>query len=628
MAPSDQNRYFNRYVALLAMAGEPEFVDFLAEARPQVVQMGFYGPQMYGLAGTEAGGGYPMRLPVQGIREVLDWQKDFNQKVHELGGKVLGHFTMTIAWGTPDPKEGFPQFYDEHWPTDLLGEKPVADISELLQRLPDGEILVGDRYDFPWVVGCNNSPHWLELHKRMVRVAINECDVDGFVSLYNYNHGCACEYCNRGFRAYLTERYTAAEIQEQFNIDDLDAFQLDGKLGKVAGWVDKESPHPVALQVEAMRFSQVSWKRHYDEIFIEVGRELKPDLILGSWNHLGYLSTGEERNVMPKELWGREEDLLWYSTGGNAGTVADGDAGTRLLNLRYIRELSDGKLPVLGGYEGTRIRASIAEGLANQGPGMGLYCTWNDAIGRKAFLDYFRFAEKYEEYYHPVESYSEVALVFPRQALQIGDDEPVETFRQLGQTLLDAHILFDVVSDEKLSNQRLAEYDAVIVADPKALSREQCTMLEEYAHNTRSLIVIGEPPATASDEGILTLPTLDRAVLIDSLKGMSEINAPWTVRVNAFAQPGRIILHFVNYNREETDEGGPANENPIGATDMSVDLKLHISAIRETKVTKVRLLSPDVPQDAELSWEQVENSVRFRVPSVLVYGVVVIELER
>ncbi len=628
MASSEQNLYFNRYVALLAMAGEPEFVDFLAEARPQVVQMGFYGPQMYGLAETEAGGGYPMRLPVQGIREVLDWQKDFNRKVHELGGKVLGHFSMTIAWGTPDPKEGFPQFYDELWPTDLLGEKPVADIRELLQRLPDGEILVGDRYEFPWVVGCSNSPHWLEFHKRMVRVAITECDVDGFVSLYNYNHGCACEYCNRAFRAYLTEKYTEADIHEQFSIHNLDAFRLDGKLAKVAGWVDKESSHPMALQVEAMRFSQVSWKRHYDEIFIEVGRGLKPDLILGSWNHLGYLSTGEERNVMPQELWGRAEDLLWYSTGGNSGTVADGDAGTRSLNLRYIRELSSGKLPVLGGYEGTRIRGSIAEGLANQGPGMGLYCTWNDPVGRKGFVDYFRFAEKYEAYYHPVESYAEVALVFPRQSLQIGDDEPVETFRQLGQTLLDAHILFDVVSDEKLSDQRLAEYDAVILADSKGLSPEQCTMLEGYAHNTRSLIVIGEPLATASDEGILTVPTVDRAAIIDSLKGMSKIDAPWTVRVNAFAQPGRIILHFVNYNREETDEGGPANENPIGATEIRVNLNLHITAIRETKVTKVSLLSPDVSQGEELDWEHTGNSVRFRVPSVLIYGVVVVELER
>ena len=42
---NSSNKYFNRYVDLLAMVGDPEVVDFLlAEARPQVVQMGFCGP--------------------------------------------------------------------------------------------------------------------------------------------------------------------------------------------------------------------------------------------------------------------------------------------------------------------------------------------------------------------------------------------------------------------------------------------------------------------------------------------------------------------------------------------------------------------------------------------------------
>ena len=68
---SGQKKYFNRYVALLAMAGDPAFVSFLEEARPQVVQMGFYGPQLYALGDTELGSGYPMNLPARGVHEVL-----------------------------------------------------------------------------------------------------------------------------------------------------------------------------------------------------------------------------------------------------------------------------------------------------------------------------------------------------------------------------------------------------------------------------------------------------------------------------------------------------------------------------------------------------------------------------
>ena len=46
-------------------------------------------------------------------------------------------------------------------------------------------------------------------------------------------------------------------------------------------------------------------------------------------------------------------------------------------------------------------------------------------------MDYLHFAREYEAYYHPVESYAEIALVFPRQSVQIGDDEPLESFRQI-----------------------------------------------------------------------------------------------------------------------------------------------------------------------------------------------------
>ena len=164
--------YFNRYLASLAVQGEPEFVDFLAQVRPQVLQRGFYGPQVYALGEAPEGakqqaGGYPMSMPVRGIREA-----------------------------------------------------------------PDGSIHMGDRWGYPRTAGCSNNPHWRELHKRMVRIAVEMCDVDGFMSWYNYDYGCACPYCNAAFRAYLAERYGPAELEARFAIDDLECFCLAGSPSK------------------------------------------------------------------------------------------------------------------------------------------------------------------------------------------------------------------------------------------------------------------------------------------------------------------------------------------------------------------------------------------------------------
>ena len=628
---SAQKKYFNRYVALLAMAGDPAFISFLEEARPQVVQMGFYGPQLYAFGDTELGSGYPMNLPVRGVHEVLDWQKQFNQKIHDIGGKVIGHFSMTIAWGDPEKNTGFFESYNgDSWHTELLGPKPVDRIDDLVHKQPDGQMIVGDRYGFPWVAGCSNNPNWRKLHRKMVEVAITRCDVDGFVSLYNYNHGCACDYCNHDFRAYLLDRYSPKEINSKFDIDNLDSFRLDGTLGKSPGWIDRDSPHPVGLQIEAMRFSQFTWKQHYDEIFIETGRKLKPDLILGSWNHLGFMKH-HERNVMPKEMWGCDEDLLWYSTGAGTGTVADGDAGVRMLNLKFIWELSGHKLPVLGRYEGTRTRASIAEGLACQGPGMGLYCNWKDPDGSKAFIDYFHFAEEFQSYYHPVESYAEVALVFPRQVVLKGDDQPVENFRKIGQFLMDTHILFDVLSDQNISVERLDQYRGIVLTDTNALSERQAELLAEYATQKNPVIVpLGseDAPNLTAHEKVFPVALGDRAKLVSVLHdeiygGVSTFDTMWTVRINAYLQTERIVIHFVNYNRIESKDSGPANESPIAISDVGVNLRLKDS---NKKIAKVTFLSPEIPYREDLTWNQDSDRLHFQIRSMLVYGVVVIDI--
>ena len=629
-----QKKYFNRYVALLAMAGDPAFISFLEEARPQVVQMGFYGPQLYALGDTELGSGYPMNLPVRGVHEVLDWQRQFNQRIHDIGGKVIGHFSMTIAWGDPDKKTGFFESYpSSSWPMELLGPKPVDKIADLVHKQPDGQMVVGDRYGFPWVAGCSNNPHWRQLHKKMVEVAITRCDVDGFVSLYNYNHGCACDYCNQAFRVYLSDQYPLKEIESEFGIDNLDSFRLDGTLGKSPGWVDPEKPHPVGLQIEAMRFSQSAWKKHYDEIFIETGRKLKPDLILGSWNHLGFMAP-HERNVIPKDMWGRDEDLFWYSTGAGTGTVANGDAGVRMLNLKFIWELSGHKLPVLGRYEGTRTRVSIAEGLACQGPGMGLYCNWKDPDGSKAFIDYFRFAEEFQTYYHPVESYAEVGLIFPRRSILKGDDLPLEHFRKIGKSLMDEHILFDVLSDQNISAERLSQYHGIFIPGTNSLNVNLVELLAEYTSNNNPIIVSSCSKDNPNDlisqlnNKVFLIELEDRAKMVSVLHdeiygGVSTFDTMWTVRVNAYLQTERIVIHFVNYNRIESEDGGPANESPIAISDIGVNLRLKGS---NKEVTKVTFLSPEPPYREDLTWNQDSDRIHFQVRSMLVYGVVVIEI--
>src|SRR5690606_27443427 len=110
-------------------------------------------------------------------------------------------------------------------------------------------------------------------------------------------------------------------------------------------------------------------KEAFDDVFIRYGRSLKPDLIAAQWNHLSNFSqiNGDERCLLPAELWGRDENYLWYSSGayGVKTDLATGLLGELSLQCRYIRGAFDDKPYTLGKYEGVRTRAAIAELAAN-----------------------------------------------------------------------------------------------------------------------------------------------------------------------------------------------------------------------------------------------------------------------
>ena len=114
-----------------------------------------------------------------------------------------------------------------------------------------------------------------------------------------------------------------------------------------------------------LRFSQIANKEAFDEVFVRFGKSLKPDLIVAQWNHLGDFNqiSGDERCLLPGELWGRDEDYLWYSTGdaANFTDLPAGALGEATLQARYIRGAFDDKPFTLGKYESIRIRVSIAE---------------------------------------------------------------------------------------------------------------------------------------------------------------------------------------------------------------------------------------------------------------------------
>ncbi len=576
---------FTRLIAHWAEYGDPDYLKFVEEARPEVCQMGFYGGHFYSLAHTPQYKGYPAHFPVQGLAECGKWFAERNAALHQRGAKVVGHFNVTFLVGEPDGKEGprgFFKFYRDLWDEKELGPRPVADPLALLARNADGTPMASKNYSIGNMrefTACLNNPHWRAVLKAWAKRGL-ERGVDGYIINYFYRHNCLCEHCQAGFRSHLAERFTPEQLRTRFAIADPKAHRFT----EIVGWHNPKESTP--LRREMLRWSQMACKRAFDEVFVQYARSLKPGLLLGQWNHLGDFNqiNGDERCLLPGDLWGRDEDYLWYSTGGAANftDLAAGILGECTLQARYIRGAFDNKPFTLGKYESTRIRVAIAELAANGGAPMGFYTRFKDPEARREIVRYYRFLEKHDAIYRGNRSHAEVLLLYPRRRVHEGDVAAVEAFRRLGKKLLDRHVLFDVLPDDRLTSARRAGYRVVL--DVKS-------------------------PAE--------LP-----------EGLSRFQAPATVRVSASRpKEGReIALHFVNYNREEPAKKrspgrGIQDEKPLAVEGVTVDLVLP----QGVKAARVLISSPESPAAVAVRHTLRAGRVQFTMPRFLVYAVARVE---
>jgi len=584
---------FTRLIAHWAGYADPGYLPFVEDAKPEIVQVGFYGAHFWSLADTPFGGGYPANLPVRGHRECGEWFVRLNTELHRRGAKVVGHMNVKFLVGDPDTPEGprgFFRFYRDQWDEKLLGPKPVDDPLDLLEKDKFGKPIsekgygIGGMREY-WA--CLNNPHWIAVLKSWVRCGITR-GVDGFVSNYFYRHDCHCPYCVSAFRRYLRERFSAADLKNRFAITNLETHVFE----EIVGWHDPGKSTP--LRREMLRFSQIANKKAFDEVFVQFGRSIKPDLIVAQWNHLGDFSqiSGDERCLLPGELWGRDEDYLWYSTGGANNTdVAAGLLGEATLQARYIRGAFGGKPFTLGKYESVRIRVAIAELAANGGAPMGFYTAFEDPEARREIVRYYGFLRQHETLYRANRSYAEVLLLFPRTQVHAGDLTPLKRFKELGKRLLDAHVLFDVLPDDRLKERSGAHYLAVI--DPS--------------------------DARISASNIMSLMPAD----------LTQVSAPATIRASASrpALGNEITLHFVNYNRTEpadkrTAGQGIKDEKPISAPGFDATVRLG----PRLHVDRVEFLTPENEAARALEFEQTGTRVHLRVPELLIYGAVRIVL--
>ena len=622
---------------------------FLQEARPDVVQIGNYGAMFHGYADHPKSTGWPMQLPVSGEAEALRYQRELNAKVHDLGLSVVGHFRLVKVMGHWGEQTGFVEYYNQRWPTELLGPKPHQDLRELLQRDAEGKPIQLGRYNQSQLALCLSSPYARKMLRQMLRVAINQ-GIDGVNTTYNYRFGCACEHCQSAFKGWLKE-HTSDDTVKSLGIQDWEQHRFNNLPAQIPGYPGESNEQ---IDWLAARWGAEHFKQVFDEIFLEYGAAVYKDRVraqgagqspsrkwmVAQWNHLSNVSVSEERAFLPASLWGRGEDYFWYSGGaafvGKNLSLAEGKAGDAWLDCLYVRALGNGKPFVIGKYDRTRLAASMAEGFATGGLGMGRYMRFEEPAGFEVLSRYIRFANKRRMLLDTTEPLAEIALVLPRQSIWNRRPESLDAFRTLGQALVEQQTLCQVLVDERISTDQLRPYRCIVLPRVAALSDDQLAALRAYQEKGGQLIIHGhsgtldeqgEPRAEYLPSNV-TFSGDEKEVAAEVCRrardaARSHIEAPWTVRAAAYRTRSGVSLHLVNYDRhEDAKASGPAMERPKEVSGIRASLLLP----EGRRVLSVGLHQPEHPSARRMEYSVRDGVIRFELPPLNVYGVVEIQL--
>ncbi|MBT7597717.1 MAG: hypothetical protein HN559_22630, partial [Gemmatimonadetes bacterium] len=188
--------WFNRIIEYWNLPTADLVVDHVRRGKVQVVQIGNFGVDFYGLADDPDVVRQWPGMPALGIEENLLLAANLIPKIQEAGARVVGQFSM--CWHNADHETGKGLFgsWDRIWTPELLGESPADSATAGNSLDASGAQHRRHIEGRPYYVysGCISNPVWLQTLKAMVRKGI-DLGLDGFNATHNFEGFCGCGYC-------------------------------------------------------------------------------------------------------------------------------------------------------------------------------------------------------------------------------------------------------------------------------------------------------------------------------------------------------------------------------------------------------------------------------------------------
>jgi hypothetical protein len=520
---------------------------------------------------------------------------------------------------------------------------------------------------------CHNQPGYREYMKRVLRVGIQELHADELafdqVSLQPEPRSCRCERCLQLFAAFLRKRYpTGDDAQRRFGLPDVTWIRVNE-------WDANGSPDEGPAELAAINDPVLQeWTRfrceylaEYAAFLYDYAKNLNPDVAI-SYNMKGVYSFNRYWTyAVYHPLFTGHVDRFSFDTGGYTANI-DPETGALISQIRsYKVARRIGSCSEESDFLDDEIRLSTFMAFGYQKP----VCT-GAPWGPGAFnvftplMEFFR--EYNDRYFTDTDIVTDVAVLrnWPSMAYSVSATcVPVTLMEQI---LIQHKVPFDLLFDEQLD--QIGKFRAVILAGQECMSDAQVVLLKRYVEAGGILIISGSagefnerregrtksplPPAGPLGKGrVVVVPEIIRGDLHSAKKNSGDQNPEPNITLHRGAQlsPSEWILpknHGAIYDAiAATIPGGfsISTEAPLtcvmeltnrsksretiahlinfdrrrSAAQFAVKLRRQFSGVLKS----VTCFSPDNELPLSLDFTESDETIRFEVPALRVYSMIV-----
>jgi len=516
-----------------------------------------------------------------------------------------------------------------------------------------GEKIIFEWEGVPWQ--CTNNPIWreflLELGKTNVNYGVDGIHIDEWLGTYSAVEeadGCFCEYCIKGFREYLKEKYNKEEL-EILGIDSIDTFDYGLYIKKQkenllsSDFLDYQMKNIKDFMHELISKTRAYAKKHGKEFPVSANvPELMPKW-LPIIDEIDYMLSEYTYEYPPE---GRSIPVFKLARSLGKPLVSQlQTSNPALLQRSDLAEL---------------VKIYTAEAYAARGfllipydlPAKEPSEEWKYySVDVKEMSPYYGFIRNNKQYYEDLFSTSKIAVLYSFPSVK---QYWTADFYDLSNRLLDSHLQYDVLfagddedMEDRLSLDQLSEYEAIILPNTPNLLDQQVDLLLSYAEAGGNIVVFGQIEPRLKNfvynKNILSvisdilknlihrfgknfeysgnIPSAEKisSILKDLIQPNIQTNANENIVMLEYwnNKTHSIVIHLINYNYNIKTKHLSIQKN--------IDLEVMLNPELLGKNLIISYKFPGGTGNKELDYLVSDKNVKFQIPSLEFYGVVSIK---